>query len=175
MSEEFKRQVVSLAKIIGELDYYQILKLDQDAFAIDIKDAYFRESRVYHPDKYFNEPPEFQEKVTRVFKNLNEAYKVLKDDDKRAVYTRNINGPERIKFLRYDRRQIESERKKVEDEGQTSMGKKYYQMAKTASNNRDYKGARINLQLAAKMEPNNQTFKEKLAEIEDILKIKKKK
>jgi DnaJ-class molecular chaperone len=170
MDEEFKRQIQGLAKIIDDLDYYQILKLDQIAFDEDIKKAYFRESRIYHPDKFYNEPLEIKEQVNKVFKRILEAYKVLMDKDRRAMYTRNINGPERKKYLRFDLRQLTQEKEKKEDEGQTPMGKKYYLMAKSALQNKDYKGAKINLQLAAKMEPNNQTFREKLTEIEDILK-----
>ena len=173
MDDDLKRQILSLSKIIDDLDYYQILKLDQIAFEEDIKRAYFQESRVYHPDKFYNEPVEIQSQVNKVFKQILEAYKVLIDKDRRAMYTKNINGPDRKKYLRFDLRQLKQEKEKKEDEGQTPMGKKYYLMAKTAMRNRDYKGAKINLQLAAKMEPKNETFKEKLAEVEDILKARK--
>jgi DnaJ-class molecular chaperone len=173
MDEELKRQIQNLAKVIDDLDYYQILKLDQIAFEEDIKKAYFRESRIYHPDKFYNEPVEIQQQVNKVFKRILEAYKVLMDKDRRVLYTKNINGPERKKHLRFDLRHLKQEEEKKEDEGQTPMGKKYYHMAKTAMQNKDYKGAKINLQLAAKMEPGNQTFKEKLAEVEGILKSRR--
>jgi curved DNA-binding protein CbpA len=173
MDEEFKRQITGLSKVIDDLDYYQILKLDQIAFEEDIKAAYFRESRLYHPDKFFNEPHEVQLQVNTIFKRVLEAYKVLMDKDRRALYTKNISGPDRKKYLRFDLRHLKQEAEKKEDEGQTPMGKKYYIMAKTAIQNKDYKGAKINLQLAAKMEPRNETFKEKLAEVESILKARK--
>ena len=48
MDENFKRQLLSTVKVIDDLDYYQILKLDQMAFDDDIKRAYFEESRLYH-------------------------------------------------------------------------------------------------------------------------------
>ncbi len=173
MEEKFKQQIMSMSKVIDELDYYQILKIDQIAFQEDIKNAYFRESRIYHPDKFYNEPPELQVKINKIFKRILEAYKVLIDKDRRTLYTKNINGPERNKYLRFDLRQLKQDAEKKEDEGRTPMGKKYYLMAKTAMQNKDYKGARINLQLAVKMEPANQTFKEKLAEVEGILKARR--
>jgi DnaJ-class molecular chaperone len=174
MDEHFKRQVTSLVKVMDDLDYYQILKLDQMAFDDDIKRAYFEESRLYHPDKYFNEPLEFQTMVTQVFKRVCEAYKVLCDKERRALYTRQISGPDRKKFLRFDLKVLEQERAKKEDEGQTPMGKKYYQLAKAAIQNKDFKGAKINLQLAVKMEPGNSTFAEKLKEVEDVLAMRRK-
>jgi len=174
MDENFKRQVASLMKVMDDLDYYQILKLDQMAFDDDIKRAYFEESRLYHPDKYYNEPPEFQAKVTLVFKRVCEAYKVLSDQERRALYTKQISGPDRKKFLRFDPKVMEQEKAKKEDEGQTPMGKKYYLLAKAAIQNKDFKGARINLQLAVKMEPRNSTFAERLKEVEDTLAMRKK-
>jgi curved DNA-binding protein CbpA len=102
-----------------------------------------------------------------------EAYKVLSDPDKRALYSKLINGPERQKYLRFDIRLLKAEAEKKEDEGSSPMAKKYYKMAKTAIANKDYKAAKINLQLAIKMEPNNQTFQDKLKEVNEILSSRK--
>jgi len=176
MDPEFKKEVVSLAKIIDEMDYYQILRVSPRAFTQEIKKAYFDQSRLFHPDKYYSEDPALVAMISKVFKRVCEAYKVLSDQDKRASYTKAINGPNRKNFLRYNPKMIEQSKKgHPEDEGQTAMGKKYYQLAKTSLRNKDYNSAKINLQLAAKMEPNNQTFKEKLAEVEEIMKKRKKK
>ena len=60
-------------------DYYQILGLPKSASADDIKKAYRRLARLYHPD--LNGQP----KDDRI-KQLNEAYGVLRDAAKRAAY-----------------------------------------------------------------------------------------
>ena len=112
--------------------------------------------------------------MTRIFKRVCEAYKVLSDKERRSLYARQISGPDRKKFLRFDLRVLEQEKARKEDEGRTPMGKKYYQLAKAAIQNKDFKGARINLQLAVKMEPQNQTFQERLKEMEDTLAMRKK-
>jgi len=176
MDPQLKKEVLALARIIDDMDYYQILKVKQKAFSEEIKRAYFKQSRIFHPDKYYNEDPTLVNLVTKIFKRMNEAYKVLSDPKKRSIYTKAINGPNREKFLRFDPKMMEeANAKEAVDEGQTPMGKKYFQMAKTAINNKDYNGAKINLQLAAKMEPNNQTFKNKLKEVEETIKMRKKK
>jgi len=159
-----------LSKAIEDMDYYQILRIKENAFTQEIKNAYFRQSRHFHPDKFYNEDPEFQKQVTKIFKRISEAYKVLSDEEKRAVYTKSVKGPDRKKFLRYNPRIIDEAQKEQEDEGQTPMGRKYYQMAKTSIQNKDYNSAKINLQLAAKMEPGNRTFKKKLDEVEELMK-----
>ncbi len=61
-------------------DYYQILGVDPDADDKTIKAAYRRLARKFHPD--VSTEPRAEEK----FKELAEAYEVLKDTDKRAQY-----------------------------------------------------------------------------------------
>ncbi len=62
-------------------DYYQILGVNKDASEKDIKQAYRRLARKYHPDVNPNNKAA-QEK----FKDINEAYDVLSDPAKRKKY-----------------------------------------------------------------------------------------
>lgn len=62
-------------------DYYKILGVDKRADEKDIKQAYRRLARKYHPDVNPNNQAA-QEK----FKEINEAYQVLSDPDKRRKY-----------------------------------------------------------------------------------------
>jgi curved DNA-binding protein len=61
-------------------DYYEILGVKRDASADDIRKAYRRLARKYHPD--VSEDPRGEEK----FKDVSEAYKTLKDPEARAAY-----------------------------------------------------------------------------------------
>ena len=61
-------------------DYYQILGVARDASADDVKHAYRRLARKYHPD--LNKEPDAEAR----FKEVGEAYEVLKDAEKRAAY-----------------------------------------------------------------------------------------
>ena len=64
-------------------DYYRILGVARDAGKDDLKKAYRRLAMKYHPDR---NPGDAE--AERRFKELNEAYEVLKDDQKRAAYDR---------------------------------------------------------------------------------------
>ena len=61
-------------------DYYALLGIRRDASQTEIKSAYRRLARELHPD--VNPDPETQEK----FKEINHAYDVLSDAQKRKVY-----------------------------------------------------------------------------------------
>jgi curved DNA-binding protein len=61
-------------------DYYEVMGLSRDASAEDIKRAYRRLARKYHPD--VSKEPDAEER----FKQLGEAYEVLRDPEKRAAY-----------------------------------------------------------------------------------------
>ncbi len=61
-------------------DYYAILGVDKKTSQDEIKQAYRRLARKYHPD--VSKEPNAEEK----FKNLQEAYEVLKDPEKRSAY-----------------------------------------------------------------------------------------
>lgn len=64
-------------------DYYQILGVNKTADKNEIKRAYRKLAMQYHPDQNPNNS-EAEEK----FKEINEAYQVLSDPDKRAHYDR---------------------------------------------------------------------------------------
>lgn len=63
-------------------DYYDVLGLSRNASEDDIKKAYRRLARQYHPDVSTIDGAEGH------FKEVNEAYQVLSDPDKRAAYDR---------------------------------------------------------------------------------------
>jgi len=65
-------------------DYYKTLGVSRDANADDIKKAFRRLALCYHPDHNPNNIEEAEKK----FKEINEAYEVLGDDNKRREYDR---------------------------------------------------------------------------------------
>lgn len=66
-----------------EKDYYELLEVNKTAGAEEIKKSYRRLAMKYHPDRN----PGDKEAESK-FKEINEAYEVLKDEQKRAAYDR---------------------------------------------------------------------------------------
>uniref|UniRef100_A0A7C4YF96 Chaperone protein DnaJ n=1 Tax=candidate division WOR-3 bacterium TaxID=2052148 RepID=A0A7C4YF96_UNCW3 len=63
-------------------DYYEILGVPRNATQEEIKAAYRRLAKKYHPDMN----PDNKEEATEKFKEISEAYEVLMDPEKRALY-----------------------------------------------------------------------------------------
>lgn len=67
---------------MAQRDYYEVLGVERTASADDLKSAFRSLARKYHPD--INKEHDAEEK----FKEINEAYAVLSDPEKRAAYDR---------------------------------------------------------------------------------------
>lgn len=66
---------------MAKKDYYDVLGLKKDAEQSDIKNAFRKQAKQYHPDLH----PDDKEAEAK-FKEINEAYEVLSDPEKRAKY-----------------------------------------------------------------------------------------
>ena len=67
---------------MAQRDYYEILGVPKNASSEDLKSAFRRLARQYHPD--VNKDSDAEER----FKEINEAYAVLSDPEKRSAYDR---------------------------------------------------------------------------------------
>ena len=65
---------------MSKRDYYEVLGISKSASKDEIKKAYRKLAKKYHPD--VNK----EEDATEKFKEVQEAYEVLSDDQKRAQY-----------------------------------------------------------------------------------------
>ncbi len=66
---------------MSKQDYYETLNVGKNADAAILKSAYRKLAMQYHPDKNPDDA-----KAEAKFKEINEAYEILKDDNKRAAY-----------------------------------------------------------------------------------------
>lgn len=67
-------------------DYYNILGINKNADESDIKKAFKKLAVKYHPDRQGNKSESEKKEAEEKFKDINEAYQVLSDKEKRARY-----------------------------------------------------------------------------------------
>ena len=70
-----------MATTADDFDYYDILGLDKNVDESQIKKAYYKKAREWHPDRNPNKP-----NAEEMFKKISEAYSVLSDENKKKKY-----------------------------------------------------------------------------------------
>ncbi len=183
-----------LKRIEDAESYYEILDVPIKANLAEIKIAYFRLAKQFHPDRYHQEVnTEIQGRVQNAFTEITRAYETLKDDSAREVYDFKLRKYlESVKSLQpsYTTPMKVDESDKAREEFE--KGFKYLmdndygeallflaraaQMAPDNARYRAYYGkvladdetqrhrAESELQMAVKLDPNNSTFRLMLAE-----------
>lgn len=81
--------LLTLVQVVSAVDFYKLLGVSRDATLKEIKKAYRQKSLEYHPDK------NKEEGASEKFAEINYAYEVLSDQDKRNIYDR--HGEEGLK------------------------------------------------------------------------------
>jgi curved DNA-binding protein CbpA len=172
MDVQFIMEVEQRAAALDGLDYFEVLRVAQTAGAAEVKAAYYRESRAYHPDRFAALPsPALRDLIGRIYRRVNEAYTVLRDDAKRQKYLSDVTGPERAQKLRFTEAEEaavkDEQKKKLEEQlGATPNGRRLYAAALEDVEAERWEAAERALKAALVYEPQNARFKELLARVE---------
>ncbi|MGC8926636.1 MAG: J domain-containing protein [Myxococcota bacterium] len=157
-------EILILSEAIDEMDYYQILKVEPTANAAEIKEAYYRETRIFHPDNFINlADAELKKRILKISKLITEAYIVLRDFEKRKRYDQQLakgRDKREIRFIEDDAKQ------EVKEDILSPQAKKLYTQAMAALMQNRPQDALKNLKLALAFEPNSQIIKKKIEEIQ---------
>ena len=164
----FAAHVSTLAASLGELDYYSLLNVRREASADEIKLAYHRVAGIYHPDGHRQADAPVRECLNTVFKRMSEAYRVLSDFGRRKQYDAQL-GRGQVRMVQDKREQTGP--KSPDAALRTPAGKRLFMQALDQIKRKDYKGAKLNLQLASTHEGAGcAAIKEKQAELEQLTK-----
>jgi DnaJ-class molecular chaperone len=164
MSSLAPSEVRALAKLIDDLDYYQLLELERGAPASAVKRAYYDASRKFHPDANRHLAGSDREALGRIAKRISEAYQVLRDARRRGAYDEQLGaGAHRIPLAAAEAR---AEKQAADDYlGKTPNGRRFFGLARAALEKGDLASAARNMKMALTFEPTNEGFKKKAEEI----------
>lgn len=90
IEEHNKRAIDGIEKVAKiqekekNVDFYEVLGLQRGASVSQVKDAYRKMARTWHPDRYSD--PVKKREAERKMKNINRAYDVLTDPEKKQLY-----------------------------------------------------------------------------------------
>jgi len=170
LDAEATMKLNGLAARLNTLDYFQILNIEKTATPVEIKNAFHRWSRAYHPDRFYQlADKELKLRVNEVYKRITEACYILRDDGKRKAYLTDISGSERVQKLRFtEASELETKAaiRKEHDEqiGTHPKGRQFFQTGMTDFDAQRWAAAERNFKMAVTFEPSNPRYKEQLEE-----------
>jgi DnaJ-class molecular chaperone len=158
-------EIHALAKIIDELDYYQILKVDPAATTAEIRKAFHASSRSFHPDANRGLDEELHHQCGRISKRITEAYCVLRDVRRRRVYDDRRKQDAILRMQIAEARSAHTEQAKAERSGRTPQGRQFHTKAEAELKRGNLAGAIGHIQMALTFESDNAGFKSLLEEL----------
>ncbi len=161
LDPKFIAQCLKLANVLDKFDYYKLLQVDPNASMGQIRKAYHKQSRTFHPDRYYSMVDEdFKESIYRISKRVTEAYVTLRDSEKRKFYDQQLGKKDDAATLRYTEESAQQQKKaKTEEIGTTEQGRRMYQQGLKEFKRKDFKGAERSFKMALAYESGNELFK----------------
>jgi hypothetical protein len=87
LTVEQARRIDELFFSLDERDAFALLEVERSADKKEIKRAYFRLSKEFHPDRFFNKSlGPYKERLSKIFQSIKAAFELLSDDARRAAY-----------------------------------------------------------------------------------------
>jgi DnaJ-class molecular chaperone len=156
----------ALAKMLDRVDYYKLLRIERVAKAHEVRAAYQRMRREFHPDRQRATDETTRDAIDRIAKRLNEGYSVLRDASRRQAYDHGLEN-DRLRYTPETEEEVKEETQVAS--GTTPNGRKFFALARTDEQNGDLEKAHANVKMALTFEPSNPYFKAKLEELAEEL------
>jgi len=103
-----KRRIILMMRLVSGGDYFALLGVTRGVDKKELKRAYFRVSKEFHPDRHYGQRlGSFGPWLHRIFESANEAFAVLANDRKRAAYLAEIGEePSEVSHMRPPDKQV---------------------------------------------------------------------
>jgi len=89
-----KEMIVKKFNSLQDLNYYQLLNIDSKADTKEIKKAYFKLAKLYHPDEFLgDEFTPYKDKIEEIFNKISHSYKILSSVSQRREYEKTMSTP----------------------------------------------------------------------------------
>lgn len=154
---------------LDALDYYTLLRVDDDAPADQIREAFHAFALKYHPDRFADATEKKRERAAQIYRRGAEAYRVLMNPQTRKTYDAGLAEGR----LRMSAEQERKTQRPSSTSGRLTVrsprARPFATKALQAYRKGDFKTAKLNLQMALNHEPDNALLKARLADVEQRL------
>jgi DnaJ-class molecular chaperone len=82
----FDDYVLKIHAVLDRLTYFRLFGIGPGASQEEIKRVFYAMAQRFHPDRNLDAPENIQKAIYEIYKRINEAYRVLCDPEKRAMY-----------------------------------------------------------------------------------------
>ena len=154
---------------LDQLDYYTLLQVSDEATTSEIKRAFRKFARKYHPDRFAGGTLDKIEQAAMIYRRGSEAFQVLTDPKSREAYDAALKGgkirltaEEQAKAAAGD---VETPKKK-NSPIQSPQAVTYFKKGIAAAHKGDWKGAWRYLKMAMDAEPGNEFIEERFYQVD---------
>jgi|GEM_PF-6037786 len=137
VTDELQKQIEMIDQTyisLSHKDYYTLLGVTTKADMPQIKAAYYRLARKFHPDRYYGlDDPVLKEKIDIIFSTINAAYETLKNSRTRHVYDSSSLDDRRITAS-----STTQDARKPSAENVAKVAEEYFQRAQKSHSSRNF-------------------------------------
>ncbi len=153
---------------LDKLDYYDLLRIDPEANADQVRTAFHDFAMRYHPDRFVGAEDEKRERAAAIYRRGAEGYRVLTDPEQRKRYDAGLTEG-RFRYAEPPSSPNSTRPAPGSVEVKTLRARPFVQKALQMIKAEDFKGAKLNLSLALNYEPENPQLLAKLEEVKQKL------
>lgn len=153
---------------LDQLDYYTLLGVDESSDLHQIKRAFKKFARKYHPDQHVDREPDKVERAAEIYRRGSEAYQVLTDPRTRAAYDQALqSGRLRLTAEELDRawKPAEQTPKKKKTPIKSAEALAYFKEGIGYAEEGDWKTCYRFLEMALQIEPGNAFLQSRLEQV----------
>ena len=178
--KELQRRILVFEAALDQ-PYHQLLGVRRDADLRTIKKAYFKLSKVFHPDRYFRrEIGAYAQRLNRIFKRIALAYELLADPTTRAELERSMAAspiresgpPDGLSAAKLRKRKLlERMHKQFRIPKEILLerrfkARQFHDASRVSAQKGNWKEAAASIRLAIAFDPWNDSYKEGFGEVQ---------
>ncbi len=181
LSKKFRKEILFLHENLEKLNHYELLSLSFDVETPNVKKAFLRFSKVFHPDSYFgNNLGSYKRKMGEIYNKMAEAHRILMEENSRIKYRRELVADGVIENLEESEEETPDEKaRRLRHEAKVrriqanpmmskvNKAKDFYDAGVSDLEKEKWVSAANNFRMAITYDPFNELYKHQLERVAD--------